>query len=142
MITVGKIYLQRSWKLKNDYTECTPVTTNTNTRQWCWSDVISCKTMLKMEMTSKTAEITQSKCSVKNQQYVQWCKTVDSKNSYQNQLKSTLWKSIRVNINTNICVRIWIVKPHKNGNVAYTMRFDKKKTVKMCTQWWMKARTH
>mgnify|MGYP003396553488 CR=1 FL=1 len=30
-------------------------------------------------MTSKTAEITQSKCSVKNQQYVQWCKNVDSK---------------------------------------------------------------
>ena len=39
-------------------------------------------------MTSKTAEITQSKCSVKNQQYVQWCKNVDSKNSYQTNSKA------------------------------------------------------
>mgnify|MGYP006357350161 CR=1 FL=1 len=57
----GKNIFTEILKTQNDYTECTPVTTNTNTRQKCWSDVISCKTMLKMEMTSKTAEITQSK---------------------------------------------------------------------------------
>ena len=74
-------------------------------------------------MTSKTAEITQSKCSVKNQQYVQWCKNCKPENKLKNKPKSTLWKSIRVNINTKkICVRIWIFTAHKNGNVAYTMQ--------------------
>ena len=73
-------------------------------------------------MTSKTAEITQSKCSVKNQQYVQWCKNVDSKTVIKTNSKALSENLSELTLIQKFVYAFKCLRHTKNGNVAYTMQ--------------------
>ena len=85
-------------------------------------------------MTSKTAEITQSKCSVKNQQYVQWCKNVDSKTVIK-----TNSKALSENLSELTLIQKFVYAfeylRHTKMAMSRTQCKWHGKTVKMCTQW-------